>query len=176
MKTLKFKQFTSINEGKIESEARLSDKILNILNLQIKNELESSQVYRSMSCWLDDKGWNNTSKYFFRSADEELVHMNKIYQYIFDRNCKAIVPTCEKVEDKFKDIKDVAEKSLQHEMNVTKQWENISKIAKTEDDNTTFEFAQWFLKEQIEEENKFRNILDKINLDIPNWKIDELFV
>lgn len=164
----------SLFEG-IESEGRLSEKITEILNKQIKRELESSQIYRAMSCWLDNAGWVDAPKYFFKAAQEELVHMDKIYQYLFDRNVLAIVPEIEKVKQEFESIRNVIEESLKHEIEVTKNWEEISKTAKEDGDNTTYEFAQWFLKEQVEEENKFRDILDKMNLDMPKWKIEELF-
>lgn len=58
---------------------------------------------------------------------------------------------------------------------VTKNWEAISELAKKEGDNTTYEFAQGFLKEQVEEEEKFRNLLFKLDLNMPDWKTDELF-
>ena len=164
----------SLFEG-IENEKRLSDKIAKILNEQIKNELQSSQIYRGMSCWLDSKGWNDAAKYFFKAADEELIHHSKIYQYLFDKNVVAKVPTIEDVKQEFESIREVMEKSLKHEIDITKNWEEISKASKEENDNTTYEFAQWFLKEQIEEENKLRDILDKMNLETPNWKTDELF-
>lgn len=170
----KIKKFQMFNEN-IENETRLTDKIVDILNEQIKNELQSSQIYRGMSCWCDDKGWIGASKYFWKSAQEELIHMEKVYQYLFDKNCLAKVPTCDKVEQEFKDIRDVVEKSLKHEMDITKNWNDISELAKKEEDNTTFEFAQWFLKEQVEEEEKFRNILFKMNLDMPKYEIDCLF-
>ena len=171
---------TSINEFKkineqIEQMPRLSQTIADILNAQIKNELVSSQIYRGMSAWLDNKGWMGASKYYFKTGGEELVHMDKIYQFIFDRNAKVIVPGCEMVKQEFTDIRNLVEESLQHEMQVTKQWESISQLAKAEGDNTTYQFAQWFLNEQIEEEAKFRDLLFKFDLDMPNWKIDELF-
>lgn len=159
----------------IENKERLSENIAEILNKQIKNELMSSQIYRAMSCWLDSNGWNDAAPYFFKSAQEELVHMEKIYQYLFDRNVLAKVPVSEEVKQEFKDIRELVENALQHEIDVTKNWESISKAALEDDDSTTFEFAQWFLKEQVEEENKFRDILDKMNLDMPKWRIDELF-
>jgi len=159
----------------IEDKGRLSDKITEILNKQIKNELQSSQIYRGMTCWLDDNGWIDSSKYYFKSAQEELIHMDKIYQYLFSRNVLAVVPTCDEVEQEFDDIREIVEKSLEHEMDVTKNWENISEAAEEDGDSTTFEFAQWFLKEQVEEEEKFRNILFKMNLDMPKYEIDELF-
>ena len=159
----------------VEQESRLSKKVTDILNLQIKNELQSSQVYRGMSCWLDDKGWIGGSKYYFRNAQEVLQHMDKVYKYLFDRNALAKVPNTETVKQEFKSIREVLEFSLEHEMKVTRNWEDISEAAKKEGDNTTYEFAQGFLKEQIEEEEKFRNLLFKLDLNMPDWKTDELF-
>lgn len=160
-----------LNEALVDEE-RLSKKVIEILNKQIKNELNSSQMYRAMSCWLDDQKWPTSVKVFFKYADEELTHMSKIYQYLFDRNCKVTVPVCDEQKGEFKDIKDMVENALEHEMGVTKNWEDISKLAKEEDDSTTFEFAQWFLKEQIEEEEKMRTIIEKIDLDMPKYEID----
>jgi len=159
----------------IEKEGRLSETITEILNKQIKNELQSSQIYRGMSCWLDDEGWIDGAKYFFKAAQEELTHMDKIYNYLFDRNVVAKVPVTEEVKQEFETIRGVVETSLAHEIEVSKQWEEISKLAKEENDSTTFEFAQWFLKEQIGEENKFRDMLNKMNLDLPKWRNDEFF-
>lgn len=161
--------------GAIETVGRLTDDILGILNAQIKNELMSYQIYMGMTCFLDDAGWIGASKYYSKTAKEELNHMNKIYDYLFDRNVKAVVPVTEDVKQEFSGIREILEESLKHEMEVTKNWNDISEKAKVEGDNTTYEFAQWFLNEQIEEENKFRDILFKLDLDMPDWKIDELF-
>ena len=169
-KIIKFRAF----EG-IEEKGRLSDEMTEKLNEQIKNELQSSQIYRAMSCWLDDAGWIDASKFYFKSADEELIHHCKVYEYLFSRNVLAVVPSVDDVDQEFDDIRDVVEKSLEHEIDVTKQWEDISEAADEEGDSTTYEFAQWFLKEQITEEEKFRNTLFKMNLDMPNYEIDKLF-
>lgn len=159
----------------IENKSRLSDKITKLLNTQIKNELESSQIYRAISCWLDDKGWIGAQKYFWKNAVEELTHMDKIYEFLFDRNVKSVVPSVGEVEKEFKDIREIVEISLDHEMKITSDWENISEAAISEADNTTYEFSQWFLKEQVEEEKRFRDILFKMNLEMPPYEIDELF-
>lgn len=159
----------------VENEPRLSEKVTDILNKQIKNELMSSQIYRGMTCWLEDNGWNDAADYFFKAAQEELTHMDKIYQYLFDKNVHAVVPETDEVKQDFEDIRDVVQTSLEHEIEVTKNWEKISETAQEENDNTTYEFAQWFLKEQTEEEKKYRDFLDKMDLDMPKWRIDELF-
>lgn len=169
----KIKMFEAFNG--IEDKKRLSDSIIKILNEQIKNELDSSQIYRAISCWCDDNGLINASKYYFKSAQEELAHMDKIYQYLFEKNCKAVTPTCNEAKDSYKDITEVVQSSLDHEMQITKNWNDIADQALKEKDNDTYCLSQWFLKEQIEEENKFRDFLFKIRLEMPAWKIEELF-
>jgi len=159
----------------LEDEARLKESIVKLLNEQIKNELESSQIYRAMSCYLDDIGLIEASKYYFKSADEELKHMNKIYEYLFEKNCKAKTPECPSVKESYKDIYELVEESLKHEILVTKNWNDIANEALKEKDNDTYCLSQWYLTEQIEDEGKFRDLMFKIRLDMPKWKIEELF-
>ena len=162
-------------KNSIEQKPRLSKVITNILNTQIGNELYSSQIYRSFSAWLDDKGWIGGSELFFKYADEELGHMSKIYKYLYEKNAKAIVPNVKNVPLEFTDVRDLLEKALEHEMKVTKNWNDIANKAKSEDDNDTYSFALGYVNEQREEEEKIRNILFSVDLDMPKWKIDELF-
>ena len=164
-----------VNESDIVNQERLSNKMVEIFNKQIKTELDSSQMYRAMSCWLNDENWPSGTKLFFKYADEELTHMSKIYEYLFVKNCKAVVPVCNEHKSDYKDIRDLVEKALEHEIEITKNWEDISDTARDEKDNTSYEFAQWFLTEQISEEEKLRYILEKMDLDMPNYEIDKLF-
>lgn len=171
------KRYVKLFEGfsGIEDKSRLSQNISSMLNDQIQKELESSQIYRAMSCYLDDKGWIGGQKLFFKYADEELEHMRKIYNYMFEKNAKAITPACEAVQGDFKDVREIVENTLNHEMEVTQNWNDIAEAAKKEGDNDTYSLAQWFINEQREEEIKARDLLFKMNLDMPDWKIDELF-
>ena len=165
----------AVKKSSIEQKARLSNGITAILNKQIENELYSSQVYRAFSAWLDDEGWIGGSELFFKYADEELGHMSKIYKYLYEKNARAIVPNVKNVPVNFENIRDVVVKALEHEMRVTKNWNDIANKAKGEDDNDTYSFALGYVNEQREEEEKIRNILFSMDLDMPKWKIDELF-
>lgn len=183
-----FEQFIAESENKettvekkhmvaeaIEHEPRLIPAITEILNAQIANELNSSQIYRSMSAWLDDKGWIGGSALFFKYAEEELAHMTKIYKYLYEKNCRAIVPACAAPAIDYTGVRELTEAGLQHEFEVTTNWTNIANLAKENNDHDTYTFAMAFVNEQREEEEKLRNILFKMDLEMPNWKIDELF-
>lgn len=158
-----------------ERISRLSPAVLSLLNTQIKNELYSAQIYAHFASWCDSNDWVGGSKLFLKYSKEEQVHMYKIYEYIFDRNSKANVSECPPVNIEITNIRDLLEQSLAHEMQVTKNWTNIATTALSENDHTTYELSQWFIKEQIEEEIKFREYLQKLNVGLPYWKLDELF-
>ena len=168
------KSSSKLNEG-VEDIPRLSKSILGVLNKQIMNELESSQIYRALSAWLNDNDWVDGTKLFFKYANEELDHMSKIYTYIYEKNSRAVVPPCPNVKQEFKDIREVVESALNHEMMVTKNWNDIANKSKEENDNDTYSFAMGYINEQREEEEKVRDVLEKMNLDMPKWAIDELF-
>jgi len=174
-KTVNESEMVALYESAIEQEPRLSSGITEILNTQIMNELNSSQMYRSMSAWMDDAGWINGSQLFFKYADEELTHMTKIYKYLYEKNCRAVVPTPPDVAKDYKDVRAIVEGALEHEMLVTKNWNDIANKAKSEDDHDTYTLALSFVNEQREEEEKIRNILFQMDLDMPKWKVDELF-
>jgi ferritin len=156
----------------IEKQSELSSEILSLLNQQIKNELYSSQLYYSIASYLDDKGFNNIAKVFFKYAGEEFVHMQKIYEYIYDRNSRAITPDSVKPPVEFGNLRKIYELGLTHEIGITTNWETIATKARAINDNTTFNFSQWFVNEQIKEEAKMRDVLDLLDQGVPEWYIE----
>ena len=162
-------------EIKVEFKPRLPEALITAFNSQIQKELYSANLYKAMSSYLNDKGYVYASHVFFKYGEEEMSHMDKIIKYLYDRNCKVIIPACNKPPDNFTGIKEVITKSLEHEMLVTSNWEDIAKLSKELNDSTSLFFSNWFLNEQIEEEDKFRNLLYLIDLNIPDWELELRF-
>lgn len=164
-------------ETSVDKIEKLSNNIKQLLITQIHNELKTSQQYKQNASWMDANSFIGGQKIFLKWSNEEIEHMNNIYAYLFDQNCKIVVPEKELyVKIDFANTKEVFEETLKLEMTNTEQWRNIALESKNSADFQTYAFAEGYLKEQIEEENKVRNILFKINLGIPNWELDELLV
>jgi ferritin len=134
------------------------------LNTQIELEAFSSQYYLAMASWAEMVGYNGTSKFLYVHADEERMHMLKLFHYINDRGGHAIVPALEQPPQTFSSIVEVFELVLNHEIKVTNEINNLVDICLKEKDYTTHNFLQWYVSEQIEEEALARNILDKLKL------------
>jgi len=164
----------------LKLKTSLSEEMENILNAQIKVEAHSSSLYLAMSAWCDDQGLDNSAKFFAKQSDEEREHMLKIFNYISNRGGRAISPEITNIPTDFESFRGVFEQTLQQEMFVTEQFNNIADKCTKIKDYVTFNFLQWFLEEQVEEEYVARRILELFDVigeeGTGKWEIDRHLV
>jgi ferritin len=142
----------------------LSKEIENVINEQIKMEAQSSALYLAIAAWCSSKGYDNSSEFFFTQAEEERMHMLKLFRYLCDLGGTAVSPEVSKVKSDFKSLKEVFESALEAEQGVSKAIHSIVACAKKNQDFGTENFMQWFVKEQIEEEFIMRRAVDLFGL------------
>jgi len=142
----------------------LTKKIEDALNKQVALEQESSQYYLAMASWAEVKGYQGISGFLFRHSEEERMHMLKLIHFINDRGGQAVIHALPKPPKEFKSVQGIFEHILEHERTVTKEINNLVDGCLKEKDYTTHNFLQWYVAEQIEEENLARQIIDKLNL------------
>jgi ferritin len=142
----------------------MNKRIESALNDQIKKEASSSQYYLSMASWAESNGLNGTANFMYTHSDEERFHMLKLVKFVNERGGRALVPSLDAPPKDFKNLKNVFESLLEHEIGVTESINNLVDICLQEKDYTTHNFVQWYVSEQLEEEALARTILDKLNL------------
>lgn len=142
----------------------LKEKVEKALNEQITKEMYSSQLYLAMASWAEINGYSGSAQFLLEQADEERMHMLKIFNFVNERGGHAIVAAVEAPPAKFKSIADIFKQVLQHEKYVSESINEIVGICMDERDFTTNNFMQWFVEEQIEEEANAQKILDRLNL------------
>jgi ferritin len=142
----------------------LSKKIQELLNRQVELEASSSQYYLAMASWAEVNGYNGVSKFLYKHADEERMHMLKLIHFINERGGHGVVPALKAPNSKFKGIQEIFETILKHEIHVSTEINKLVGSCLAEKDYTTHNFLQWYVSEQIEEEALARTILDKLNL------------
>ena len=142
----------------------VSTNIEKALNKQIRIEAESSQIYLSMACWAESKGFEGVAKFMFAQADEEREHMLRLLKYLTERGGKAIISELSKPSTDYNSPKQMFEEVFEHEIFVSNSINELVSLTFEEKDFATHNFLQWYVAEQIEEEATARTILDKINL------------
>ena len=128
-------------------------EIEKLLNEQVIAEFYSANLYLSMSAWLDDHNYDGYANWFYVQYKEETDHALLIFNYI--RNAGGVVKlgTIDAPPAEFSGIRDILAQSIQHEQLVTALLYNINAQALADKDFKTVQFLDWFIKEQVEEED-----------------------
>lgn len=143
---------------------RLSKTIEDILNNQVKKEAEAAQIYLSYAIWADSEGYAGVADLLFRHSGEERNHMMKVIEYIQQRGGRAKVTALSAPPKDPKNLQECFEKIFQHEVDNTTAIYGIVNLSHDEKDWATWNFGQWFVKEQIEEETLVMDLLDKLKI------------
>src|SRR5690606_38114432 len=117
-----------------------------------------------MASWCEVKGYNGLTVFLYKQSNEERMHMLKLFHYVNDRGGHAPVAELNKPKSEFSGISEIFEQVLNHELQVTKEINNLVDECLKEKDYTTHNFLQWYVAEQIEEEKQARTILDKLKI------------
>jgi len=139
----------------------ISEKMVKSLNHQINREVYSAYFYLGMAAYATSAGRDGTANWFTAQMKEELIHAQKIYDYVNRQGAKVDLEAIEEPPQDFSSVSDLFAKTLAHEKNVTAMIKGLVDLALEEKDKETGEFLQWFVKEQIEEEATPAGILKK---------------
>lgn len=143
---------------------RLSDSLCAALNTQLTKEAHAAQIYLSYGSWINSKGYDGMSNFLFRHANEERSHMMKILEYILQRGGTVKIEAIPAPPADPVNIRDCFEKTFAHEVDNTTSIYKLVKLSFDEQDWATWNFLQWFVKEQTEEETLVMNLLDKLKI------------
>lgn len=155
----------------------LTKDIIKKLNDQVVKEMYASNLYLNMSSWCYTHRYDGAGLFLFEHAKEESGHATKLITYLNETDSPLTLDKIDKPESNFKSLLDVFEKTYDHELKVTKSINELVELAFSTKDYSTFNFLQWYVAEQHEEETLFRGIKDKIKLagssDTSLYLIDE---
>ena len=141
-----------------------SKKVIEKLNDQVSLEQIASQAYLGMAMWSEQNALDGAAIFFYAQSDEERSHMLKIVRYINSIGAEAIVSSVDGASTNYSSLNALVSQGLENEKKVTASIHELSTVALAEGDYQSFNFLQWFIIEQAEEEQKFQTIIDKFDL------------
>ena len=141
------------------------------LNEQINAELYSAYLYLSMSAWFTSIGMKGMATWERVQAQEERDHAMMLYDYLLSAGGKVITSEIKAPQTEWGNPKEAFEFQLAHEKDVTAAINKLMDIAQSAKDHASIARLQWFITEQVEEEENVKNILDQIALaaDFPAY-------
>ena len=142
----------------------LNKRVEEAINAQINAEMWSAYLYLSMSAWCHANGNPGMGKWFEVQFQEEQDHAKILFNYIISRAGAVELKAIDEVPTQWNNLLDVLESTLAHEQKVTSLINNLYAIAQEEKDYATSSMLQWFIDEQVEEEENAQNIIDNLKM------------
>lgn len=129
------------------------------LNEQLGYEFGAHQQYVAIAAYYDALTMPQMAALFYHQAVEERDHAMMMVQYLLDADAEIRIPALEAPEMSFADVIAPVKLALDQEKRVTDQINELTRIARDENDFASDQFMQWFVKEQVEEVAKMSDLL-----------------
>ncbi len=142
----------------------LDERMEETLNFQFNRELYSGYLYLAMAAYFEDQDLSGFANWMRIQAQEELSHAMKFYDYIVRRGGRAVMADIEAPENEWESATTVFEQVYEHEQMVTGLINKLVDLALELKDHATHNFLQWFVAEQVEEEESASGVLQKVKL------------
>lgn len=142
----------------------LTKKMESALIGQITKEMYSAYLYMSMSNHAQTIGLKGFANWFMVQYHEEMLHSMKFYEYIQKQGGSVTLKAMDEPPHVFKSPTDMFEQTLTHEHFITKSINELMDVAIGEKDHATQIFLQWYVSEQVEEEQNDNDILNSLKL------------
>ncbi len=142
----------------------MEKKLVDAINKQLNYEIESAHVYLAMAGYVATLGLDGFEHWFMIQYEEELAHGKKFINYLNDRGERVHITGFDTPKNDFESLLEAFETSLAHEKGVTKRINNLIDIAHELKDHAAVSFLNWYLDEQVEEEDNFSTLIGQIKL------------
>ncbi|MBW2063477.1 MAG: ferritin [Deltaproteobacteria bacterium] len=142
----------------------LSKTMEKALNDQVNAEMYSAYLYLAMEAYFQSVGLNGFATWMRVQTQEELVHAMKFYDFINERGGRVTLKAIEAPPAEWVSPSAVFQAAYEHEQKVTGLINDLVDLAQAERDHATHNFLQWFVAEQVEEEDSANKVVEKIKL------------
>lgn len=142
----------------------LSPKLQDALNAQINAEMWSAYLYLSMAMHFEAEGRHGVANWFKIQFQEEQAHAEILRNYVNSRGGRVVLKAIDAVPTKWDNELDAFVATLEHEEKVTSLINNLYALAEAEKDYATRNRLDWFVDEQVEEEDNCHTLIDRLKL------------
>lgn len=142
----------------------LDKKMAQALNEQINKEMYSAYLYMSMSAFSNKMGLKGFANWFMVQYHEEMFHTMKLFEYVQRQGEDIRLQAIEAPPQDFDSQLDMFTKTLAHEQQITKSINELMELAMKKKDHATQIFLEWYVTEQVEEEENDNDMIAQLKL------------
>ncbi len=134
------------------------------LNRQINKELFAAYLYLSMCAHFESRSLTGFARWMRAQAREELNHAMRIFDHLNERGATVELAALDQPAREFGSPVEVFEEALDHEKAVTQMIHKLYDLAEEKHDHASQLLLEWFITEQVEEEDSVGTVVDQLRM------------
>ena len=142
----------------------MKQAVLDGINEQIKNELYSGYLYLGMSSHFEMENLKGFAHWMRLQAQEELEHAIRLFDHAARRGARVTLQAIEAPPPADGTPLSLFQRALDHERHVTRSINELYRLARQENEYATELELQWFVQEQVMEEDNAATAVDQLAL------------
>ena len=142
----------------------LNENVEKAFNAQINAELYSEYLYLAMCAYFKNANLNGFANWMSIQVQEERAHAMGMFDYVFRRGGKVQLEAIEKPQTEWNSPVDVFKTGVAHEKLVTSKINELASVVQENNDRAASIFLNWYINEQVEEEESFSDILHQLEM------------
>lgn len=142
----------------------MNETIAKLLNEQINKEFYSAYLYLDIANHYDELDLDGYANYYMIQAQEERDHALLFMKYMQNNGLKVTLEAIAKPDAPLEGILSPLEVAAEHERYVTALINNLCHECHQARDYRTLKFLDWFVDEQMEEEENADKMISRYKL------------
>lgn len=142
----------------------MKQAVVDALNEQIRNELYSGYLYLAMTAHFEAENLEGFAHWMKLQAREELEHAMRLFDHVNRTGGRVVLGPIDRPPSGFDTPLSIFRQALEHERAVTRMIHELYELARRENEHATELALQWFVDEQVEEENSATLAVNQLEL------------
>lgn len=142
----------------------MDPKVRDLINEQIVHEFYASYLYLSMAAQFEEQNYRGFAQWMRMQSKEEGAHAMKLFDYLVERGARVELGQIDKPPVEFGSPAESFRQALEHERKVTVLINEIYEAAVEAKDYPTQIMLQWFIEEQVEEEDSTGTAVERLEM------------
>ena len=142
----------------------MDPSLCNAINDHLELEFDAFYRYMAMAHWLDQNDLPGFAHWMSVQSAEELDHAKKFIAHMLERDQTPVLPAIGKPDPTWSTVLELVTEVYASECRVTTAIGKLCDVAEKIADRPAQVLLQWFVNEQVEEENMAKSVLGRLRL------------
>lgn len=132
------------------------------LNEQIREELGSAYLYLAMAAYFHEEKLPGMARWMEVQVQEEFEHAMRIYHHVVERGGRVKLEALPEPKFEWASPLEAWKAAYEHERYISDRIHKLVELARQERDYPAEVMLQWFVSEQVEEEDQTRRVVEML--------------